>query len=144
MPHKNIVASYLLLYKDDTVLLSKRLNTGYRDGEYSVVAGHVEPGETFTQTVIREAREEVGIELLPSDVEVIHVQHRKSNLDDSERVHVYFRANNWKGTVRNCEPNKCSDLMWSKVTNLPSNMVPCVKHVIEQVSSGNNYSEYGW
>ena len=46
-----------------TVLLSRRYQTGWHDGEYSVPAGHVEAGETVTQAALREAREEVGLEL---------------------------------------------------------------------------------
>ncbi|MFH1669466.1 MAG: NUDIX domain-containing protein [Candidatus Woesearchaeota archaeon] len=61
--HQNVPASYLTLFKDDKVLLLRRFNTGYEDGNYSMVAGHVDPGETFTQCIIREAKEEAGIEL---------------------------------------------------------------------------------
>jgi NADH pyrophosphatase NudC (nudix superfamily) len=57
--HQNIVAAYLVLKKKNKVLLLKRHNTGYEDGNYSVIAGHVEPGESFRQTIIREAQENI-------------------------------------------------------------------------------------
>ena len=53
----NVPASYLVLMKDHKVLLLQRANTGYHDGDYSIIAGHVEKDETFTDAVIREARE---------------------------------------------------------------------------------------
>ena len=56
-------ASYFALIKDGQVLLQLRKNTGYRDGEYGLVAGHVEPHESFAQALIREIEEEAGIKL---------------------------------------------------------------------------------
>lgn len=91
----NVPASYLVLMQDNKVLLLQRANTGYHDGDYSVIAGHVEQGETFTDTVMREAKEEAGILLHRDSVSVAHIQHRKSDTDGSERVHTYFVATSW-------------------------------------------------
>ena len=76
--HQNVPASYLTLLKDNKVLLLKRFNTGYENGNYSMVAGHVDPGESFVQCIIREAKEEAGIQLDPEDLKVAHVMHRNS------------------------------------------------------------------
>ena len=53
-------ASYLVLIDNSKILLSKRHNTGFMDGYYSFVAGHVEKGESYSGTIIREAFEEAG------------------------------------------------------------------------------------
>ncbi|MDZ8089199.1 MAG: NUDIX domain-containing protein [Nostoc sp. DedQUE12b] len=63
-PFKLIPASYLILIKDEKILLIRRFNTGYEDGKYSVVAGLGDGNETFVQAVVREAKEEVGIDLI--------------------------------------------------------------------------------
>ena len=55
--HKIIPTSHLFLMKDHEMLFLRRFNTGYEDGKYSMVAGHVDKGETFTQCIIREAEE---------------------------------------------------------------------------------------
>src|SRR4051812_27606999 len=60
---KMVVAVHLFLLRDDQVLLLRRQNTGYEDGNYSVIAGHVEGGEEIKAAMIREAREEAGITL---------------------------------------------------------------------------------
>src|SRR3990167_3417995 len=99
--HQNIPASYLFLLKYKKVLLLKRCNTGYEDGNYSMIAGHVEEGETFTDAIIREAYEEANIRLKAEDLKVVHVMHRKSI--DSERVDVFFAADKWDGSIENKE-----------------------------------------
>lgn len=144
MRHTNIIASFLILFKQNQVLLSKRHNTGYHDGDYSVIAGHVESGETFTQAIIREAKEEAGILLDSNTLYVAHTQHRKSDFDSSQRVDVYFVAPTWSGKIENCEPEKCSALKWFNLNQLPKNMVPCVKQAIININNKIQYSEYGW
>lgn len=144
MRNTNVVAVFLVLLKDNQILLSQRKNTGYHDGEYSVVAGHVEAGETFTQAVRREAKEEVGLILKLKKLAVAHVQHRKSEADQSERVDVYFVAREWRGEIKNQEPHKCSQLKWFDLKKLPDNMVPCVRAAIGNIIKQQTYSEFGW
>jgi len=126
------------------VLLLKRLNTGYHDGDYGLIAGHVEAGETFTDAIIREAKEEAGISLKPDYLKVVHVMHRKSDLDKSERVDVYFLAKKWGGKITNKEPNKCSELKWFEANKLPSNTIGAIRKAITAVIKEIPYSEYGW
>lgn len=54
-------AVIMLVYKGDKVLLARAPR--FRAGMYSVLAGFVEPGESLEETVAREVREEVGIEV---------------------------------------------------------------------------------
>jgi ADP-ribose pyrophosphatase YjhB (NUDIX family) len=42
----------LVLRRDDTVLLARRCNTGFHDGEYSLPAGYLDGGETLVQALI--------------------------------------------------------------------------------------------
>lgn len=54
-------AVIMLVYKGEELLLARAPR--FRAGMYSVLAGFVEPGESLEETVVREVREEVGIEI---------------------------------------------------------------------------------
>ena len=54
-------AVIMLVSRGSEVLLARAPR--FRDGMYSVLAGFVEPGESLEETVAREVREEVGIEI---------------------------------------------------------------------------------
>ncbi len=143
--HKNVPASYLILLNENKILLLRRFGTGYEDGNYSVVAGHVDPGETFTQCMVREAEEEAGIFIEANDLRVVHIMHRNSELaEDDERVDVFFTAKKWSGKIINKEPHKCDDLSWFDLDNTPDNVIPYIRQAIENVKNNVQYSEYGW
>jgi 8-oxo-dGTP diphosphatase len=141
MRSKFPVAIHLFFLRDKQVLLLRRFNTGYEDGSYSVVAGHVEAGETVTQAAIREANEEIGVILEPTDLQVVHVMHRKS---EDERIDFFMAVRHWVGEVTNNEPQKCDDLSWMEIDSLPQNTIPYVKRAIENFQAGSYYSEFGW
>ncbi|HUD07311.1 MAG TPA: NUDIX domain-containing protein [Candidatus Saccharimonadales bacterium] len=140
---KLIPAVYLLLRRDNEILLLRRANTGYQDGKYSVIAGHQDGDELSTDAIIREAEEEAGIELSQTDLKFVHIAHRLTrNQKDQERIDLFFEAWRWDGEVTNKEPGKCDDLSWFPLDKLPDNMLPLVRLVIEDVLSGVIYSEY--
>ena len=141
----DIPACCLILLKESNVLLLRRYNTGYEDGNYSVIAGHVEAGETFTECIIRESKEEAGIILKPEDVKVVQVIHRKAQKGElCDRVGVFFIAKNWNGKIINKEPDKCDDLSWFDLNAMPKNVVPCVKRVIDCVKKKSFIVNYGF
>jgi 8-oxo-dGTP diphosphatase len=135
------VAVHLFFLRADRVLLLRRFNTGWEDGNYSVPAGHVDAGETVTQAAIREAREEIGVRLEPQDVEVVHVMHRKS---EDERIDFFLLARRWAGEIANQEPGKCDDLAWYPMASLPGNMIPYVRQALHNYQNGLLFSEFGW
>ena len=138
--HKIIPASYLVLIKNNKILLQRRFNTGYEDGKYSMVAGHVDKGETFTEAIIREVKEEAGITLQVEDLSVVHVMNRA--IKNNERIDVFFITEKWTGNIENKEPNKCDDLSWFDLDDIPDNVIPCIKEAINYIKNKVIYSEF--
>jgi 8-oxo-dGTP pyrophosphatase MutT (NUDIX family) len=140
---KLIPAVYLLLRRENEVLLLRRANTGYQDGKYSVIAGHLNGDELATSAMVREAMEEAGIKVNPKDLILSHTCHRLTrNEVGQERIDLFFESTKWKGTITNAEPNKCDDLSWFPIDNLPAEMLPLVKNVINNIRKDINFSEY--
>lgn len=135
------VAVHLFLVKQDEILLLRRFNTGYEDGNYSVCAGHVEFGEVYYDAMIREAKEEIGITLTFEDLKPIQVMHRKK---DDERIDYFFLASTWQGEIENKEPDKCDALTWVKAKELPENTVAYIRYAIDQYLLGESFTHFGW
>ncbi|MDD2909841.1 MAG: NUDIX domain-containing protein [Candidatus Pacebacteria bacterium] len=134
---KTINAVYLILIEGGKILLSDRLNTGYFDGFYSLPAGHVEKGETLKEAMIREAKEELGINLL--ELDLVHVMYR--NILDKERISFFFKCKKYQGVIKNMEAEKCDDLSWFDVNDLPENMIPYTKEAVNYYLNKVPYSE---
>ncbi|GAA1444342.1 NUDIX hydrolase [Leifsonia poae] len=135
-------AVYLCLRDGDDILLLRRAGTGYRDGELAVPAGHIEVGESATQALLRETREEILVELAPDDVRMALVQHGRA--DGETYIDFFFTAERGDARPAIGEPDKCSELLWARVDRLPDDVVPAVRHAIEAIGRGETYTEFGW
>ncbi|MGZ3634141.1 MAG: NUDIX domain-containing protein [Parachlamydiaceae bacterium] len=135
------VNAYLILRQGDQIFFQLRKNTGYCDGMWSLIAGHVENGESATAAMIREAREEIGIELSPEQLKVVHIIHRQTN---RVNVDVFFECFSWKGTIRNCEPEKCEELAFFSLDQTPRNVVDYNIKALKAIQNHEFYSELGW
>lgn len=140
--HKVTAAVHLLLEKDGKLLLLRRFNTGYEDGNYSMVAGHIDSNEGAHCAMIREAKEEAGIIIVKEHLETIHVMHRRN--DDKEQIDFFLRAKNWTGEPSNTEPHRCDHLDWFDQQDLPKNMIPYIIFALERIQNNHYYSEFGW
>lgn len=135
-------AVYLILMKDNKVLLSRRYKTGWMDGMYSLVAGHIDGNEPVGAAMIREAYEEAGITIEKKDLIPNKVLHRKT--EDCEYMDFFFTAKKWIGEPKIMEPNKCDDMEWFPIDALPSNTLPYIRNVIENPNDKVAFIESGW
>ena len=134
------VAVYLVLAKNDQVLLTLRQNTGFADGFYGLASGHVEEGETIEHAMIREAKEEIGILIEHDDLKFVHVMQHQSQ---KHYIDFYFQCESFKGDPLNCEPEKCGDVRFFPKDKLPDNVIGNVRQALQLINIGSHYSEYG-
>lgn len=122
-PHFGLVpAAYVYLLKGDHVLLQRRQGTGYMDGHWVAgAAGHIELGETAALCAVREAREELGIDIAAQALLPLTVMQRTDGTDEprEQRIDWFFAAREWSGTPQVMEPHKCAEVAWHPLASLP-------------------------
>jgi 8-oxo-dGTP pyrophosphatase MutT (NUDIX family) len=101
------------------ILLARR-GAGARDepGAWDCGAGALEFGETFTDAVAREVREEYGT--APQAIELLGVRNVRRDDPPSHWVALVFRVRVDPDAVRLGEPDKFDELGWFDPGALPS------------------------
>ena len=133
------VAVYLMLIKNNKILLARRFNVDWMNGKYSLIAGHIEGNESVSQAIIREAREEAGIKIRKSNLEPATVIHRMS--PDHEYIDFFFVCKKWIGSPTIIEPEKCDDMSWFSLNDLPKNLLPYIREAISNYQNKISFSE---
>jgi mutator protein MutT len=134
------LASYAVLVNDkQEVCMMRRANTGWKDGYYGFPSGRVERSETFLETVVRESKEEVDIDVNPQDASLFLIQNR---FDDNQQVtkdwvDMFFVVNKWNGTPKIAEPHKCDAIEWFSLDNLPEKIVANVADALNYLKDEN-------
>ncbi len=132
---------HMFFIRSDKILLSRRYQTGYMDGYYSVPAGHLDGNEPVRLAAVREAHEELGLHLDPQHIVFAGVFHRH---EGDERVDFFVQVRQWTGEPVNAEPGKCDQLLWVNLQDLPENTIPYVRQAIQNFQDGIFFQEFGW
>lgn len=140
-------AVFLILTKKENekeyVLLQRRYNTGLFDGKYDVsVSGHLEQGETLVEAMLRETKEEIGIDIKKEALNYSSTMH--ANFKDSEYLFIIFVSDKYLGIPSIMEPNKCDELQWFDINDLPKDIIETRKIMIDNYLNNKIYSEYGF
>ncbi len=142
MPQRALfpVTVHLFFFRENQILLIRRFNTGFADGQYSVPAGHLDGNETVIAAARREAKEEVNVQIEPQDIHYSSVMHR---MQGDERVDFFVNVEKWDGEPVNAEPDKCDDIRWVNVDDLPANTIPYIRRALHNHRTGIAFEEYG-
>ncbi len=130
----------LVLKQENNILLLKRKNTGYGDGKYCLPGGHVEQNEEIRKSAIREAKEEIGIDINLRDLELYKILNRKIN-DKEEYVDFVFKVEKWSGNVKNIETEKCEEIIWKDIKDISENTLDFIPQIFNQEDI---YIPYNW
>ena len=120
---KFLSAVYLIIKNDDNqILLQRRQGTKLWSGFLALPAGHIDEGENCYDAIIREAKEELSITITKADICDVFVANRR-NKSLQPYYDVYFEISSYTGEIQINEPEKCSELVWCDINNLPSDMI---------------------
>lgn len=134
------VAVYVFLQRDGQVLALKRANTGYMDGYWCPPAGGVDEGESASVCAVRECAEEVGVDIDPSSLTLVHTLHRKT--DQRRVIDLFYRAD-FTGQPVNAEPHKCDQIAWVDLATF-ADWMPYIAPAMRAAAEGVIYSESGF
>ncbi|MBR3210793.1 MAG: NUDIX domain-containing protein [Bacilli bacterium] len=119
---------HMMITKDNKVLVQKRKGSKLWPGFYSLPAGHVDEGENQYEALVREAKEELGIELDPKDITKHYVVLRNNHFEINGKqlepyIDYYFELSKYKGIPKIMEEDKCDELIWINLKELPEPFV---------------------
>lgn len=140
-------AVFLILLRKENenteILLQKRKNTGYMDNMWDVCAsGHVEKSESATMAMAREAREEIGIKISKENLKFAGFYY--NNIGGKTYCYIYFAIDKYENTPTINEPEKCSELKWFNIADLPHDIIPDRKKSILNYLKNKYFGELGW
>lgn len=141
------VGVFIVLIKENQVLLLRRFQTGIADGRYVLPMGGHDGKEPLTGAVIREAKEEINIDIKKEDISVCHVMHRFHPMPEGlsfEQMDVFFKINSYQGIIQNNEPDRCDELAFFSLENLPLATDSFISYALECIQKGEFFSEFGF
>ncbi len=140
--YQSKVAVFLVLTREvngnTQILLQERCNTGYMDGKYDTAcSGHLEKNESLAMALCREAKEEIGLNIDEHDLKLVALIHEYQD----EYINVFFTADKYEGTPKIMEPDKCDNLQWFNIDELPENTIMRVRNVLTNMQKGIIYDD---
>ncbi len=137
---KFLSSIYLIIKNDEgKILLQRREGTKLWLGYLALPAGHIDVGENAYDALIREAKEELDIDIsIDNIIDTFVVNRRNKSL--LPYYDIYFEIGKYNGTIKINEPNKCSELVWTDLDKLPNDMIDFEKVAIYNNLNGIKFS----
>lgn len=141
MEKEKFLSSIYLIIRNERkeILLQRRQGTKLWPGFLALPAGHVDEGENAYEAAIREAREELNIEISEGNIIDTFVVNRR-NKSLMPYYDVYFEIDNYIGEIKINEPEKCFELVWCDINNLPEDMIDFEIEAIKNNQMGIKFS----
>ncbi|MEI7580824.1 MAG: NUDIX domain-containing protein [bacterium] len=138
------VFTAIILLRDKKICLLKRsINAKFYPGVFAIPGGGVDGGEPVTSATVRETIEELGVKVDAAALRCVHTVHALTS-DGVEYINFFMIAESFMGEPVVAEPDKCDGIVWFALDDLPSNILPHHKQVLDLIKNGENFSEYGW
>jgi 8-oxo-dGTP diphosphatase len=103
-----------LIYRDDRILLQNRIKKDWRG--YTLPGGHIEPGESVVESVIREMKEETGLAI--SQPRLCGI--KQFPIDGGRYIVFLFKTDRFTGELRSSDEGEMEWVSRADVGKLSS------------------------
>lgn len=134
------IAVVSIIIKNEKILLLKRKNTPWMNWYWWLPWWRLDLWESMIKWAIRELKEEIWINVLDLDISYKSIIQHKNNR--WERIYFIIKVDKFFWEVKNMEKDKCEEVKWFSLNNLPKNITPQVQICLENVINNIYYSEY--
>ncbi len=121
------------------VLFQRRWGSKLWSNFLGLPAGHLDKEENALNALIREAKEELDIDISSDDIEDTFVVNR-INKNLKPYYDVYFVIKNYGGLIKINEPNKCQELKWVNLEELPEDVIGFERVALDNYREGIKFS----
>ena len=140
---KVCVAVHMIMIRDGKILLQRRNNPNkHAYLKLGMPAGHLEQGENVNDAIVREMKEELGIEL--KDYKLVQVMNLNGDTDVYDAY--FYICDDYSGEITNMELDNSKTLEWYSVSEPIDDLMDYEKYALEKYleNSGNYFTLYGW
>lgn len=130
------VGAGAVIIRDGKTFLAKRRGS-FHAGMWGSFGGYVEFGENPTETVVREAKEELGIELK----NIQFASCANFIIGHLHYIDISFVAELKSGDPVIMEPERIEEIGWFSLDNLPTPLFEPVEVVLTSLREGKYYFE---
>ena len=106
------------------------------EGTWSFPGGHLEFGETIEQCAVREIKEETNIDV--TQIEIVSMSNDIAY--EKHYITIGIVAREWTGIPRIMEPEKCIDMKWFDLDDLPKYVFIPTNKFIENYKASRFYN----
>jgi 8-oxo-dGTP diphosphatase len=126
--------------REGKVLLYKR-GAGKSIGTWSLPGGHLEFLERVDDGIIRELEEELGLNISVQDIWPIAITDDLRPELDEHYLHITFNVDIGNQQPLSQEPEKCAELQWFPIDDLPNDLFPFQAKVFDTLASKKLYNK---
>ena len=122
----------LYIFNDKNQLLLGLRKSKHDNGTWCPPGGHMEFGETYEETAVREAKEETGLIISPENAIFKGVTNDFYPQEDKHYITLHLFCRKYQGEPNVMEPDKCEKWRWFDIDNLPQNLMLPLKNFLVQ------------
>lgn len=142
LPRRQRVAAYAVIVRDGAILLSRLAQRVTKDELWTLPGGGLDHGEDPQDAVVREVREETGLEAEVGDVARVYSAHLPGVWRDGRRVDAHALRIVYEGRVAPDAPaphvvevdGSTMDAAWVPLADVTAGTVPVVPMVLEALA----------